>query len=181
MGFQYSKLAELAKRHDFVIGKCVYKEEDQLRLVTELVEELVAYYDKLPARKTENIKSEFRGEVVSRFNKYAPLIKDYHFSSEKEWRLISTVKMYSDEKFGFREGTSMLIPYFKFPLVLQEDDAIELEEVVVGPCPNSELASQAIMGLLISNKCKPTKNQLRGIGAPTSPDVRTSKIPFRNW
>ena len=39
--------------------------------------------------------------------------KDIAFKEEDEWRLVTGVHLYDDEKFAFREGTSMPITYYR--------------------------------------------------------------------
>lgn len=182
IGIRYELLNDLAASKGFVIGKCLYEEPDQENLVSELVRDLVAFYKtKLPSRKNHDHKVKFRNEVRSRFSVYAPLIKNKNFLSEREWRLISRgYKEYSDERFGFRVGKSMMIPHYRFPLVMDSADNLEIEELIVGPCPNINLSVQSLKGLLVSKGCV-SSNMKPDFSMSNLPNVEATRIPFRNW
>src|SRR5205809_7958858 len=66
------------------------------------------------------------------------------FSEEREWRLISMPKMISE--LNFRQGTSMLVPLFKFSL--EKDTNAYLDSIRVGPAPHQELAVTSVRLLL---------------------------------
>jgi len=93
----------------------------------------------------------------------AVMLKDGSFAEEREWRLISIPMMI--HHLDFRQGTSMLIPFYKF--ALEENRNAYLDSVTVGPTPHRELAANAARMLL------------RKL-ALSDPEDKT-KIPFRNW
>lgn len=56
------------------------------------------------------------GNLVASLHRYAPILKDAAFSEEREWRIISRPIMCSNERFDYRPGPSMLIPYYRVPI-----------------------------------------------------------------
>src|ERR1035441_9693602 len=56
------------------------------------------------------------GNLLACLHRYAPILKDKAFSEEREWRIISRPLMCTGERFDFREGSSMLVPFYRFPL-----------------------------------------------------------------
>jgi hypothetical protein len=86
----------------------------------------------------------WHGGCVATAMRVAVTLKNESFKEEREWRLISMPQMI--DSLDFRQGTSTLIPFFKF--ALNEDRNIYLDSVLVGPSPNSELALRSVQMLL---------------------------------
>jgi hypothetical protein len=99
--------------------------------------------------------------------RYAPILKHKSFEEEREWRIISRPLPCSLERFAYRAGTSMLIPYFRLALAVT-DDPLQIDEIVVGPTPHSRQSRDSVAGLLIRHGVE-------------HPKVRKSATPFRNW
>lgn len=95
----------------------------------------------------------------------APLFKNSHFVDEKEWRLIA-LKSTPDDKWGVRNGSSSLVPYYI--IELGERHTSPIEELVIGPGP--ELPGIASMGA-------PWAFNANGLTGSIVP----SKIPYRGW
>lgn len=94
----------------------------------------------------------------------APTIKNVAFRAEQEWRLISPHAI-DTTTIKWRSGASFLVPYLEFPLSSPTSGLIA--GFGVGPGPNGELASSALLKYI---------NQMGyhvGVGLPA--------IPFRPW
>jgi len=96
----------------------------------------------------------------------AMMLKDGSFAEEREWRLISRPKMIKELE--FRQGTSTLVPFFRFALDNRRD--AYLDSIRVGPTPHRELAVNAARMFL---------RRLELSNADSM--VTETRIPFRNW
>lgn len=90
------------------------------------------------------------------------------FEEEEEWRIALFLREKTNPDFlKFRPGNSMPAPYLEIDLKLGAR-WIDVEEVIVGPCPNPKEASQSVELLLRSNDFHSVR-------------VIPSGIPYRNW
>lgn len=97
------------------------------------------------------------------------ITKDQAFREEAEWRLVFQLERAgtTNSEPDFRPGRSMPIPYFKVDLTW-ENQALEIPEIIVGPCPHPSEAANSVRKLL------------RKEGVQKF-EVKNSKIPYRNW
>jgi hypothetical protein len=116
----------------------------------------------------------------------AAVIKHHAFAAEKEWRLIAGgVGLPPHIKRGFRSGSSSPVPYAALPLIHEPaPQRIEpgkprerplrirwpdlIDEIIVGPSREQELAVEATRALLREHGLQPSI-------------VSASEIPYRNW
>lgn len=122
-----------------------------------------ATFRKLDDGTYADAESAFRGfqDVLL---EVAPTLKHHAFDAEHEWRLISPPAV-DPTAIKWRSGASFLVPYLEFPLP-QADSGV-IVGFGVGPGPNGELASSALLKYI---------NQMGhhvGVGMPG--------IPFRPW
>ena len=103
------------------------------------------------------------GNLRAYLNRYAPILKHKSFEEEREWRIVTRPIMCTRDLFGYRVGTSMVIPYFRMPL--GKNPAIR--EVVIGPTPHPEQSRHSVTGFLVKHNI--------------DAKVRTSEVPYRNW
>lgn len=168
IGFEGAFLAEVAAQEQWYLAPCIYDPKVQGELVSALVQEVI---EENVARerlgKTEEVMLPPGGNLNAYLHRYAPILKDYSFRDEREWRLISRPLMCSFEAFSFREGKSMLIPFYKFPLVDSERH-FRLHEVVVGPTPHPKQSAMSARSFLV-------KNSQRDV------PIEPSKVPYRSW
>ena len=75
--------------------------------------------------------------------------------------------MCTGERFGYRCGNSTLIPYYRMPIA-DSDQALKLDEVVIGPTPHIEQSCVAVRGFLVSQGLEQVS-------------VNPSAVPYRNW
>ena len=139
---------------------CLYAPADQAEAINQLISE----FRERIATSTDWGLSE-QGGCMAAATRLAMMLKDNSFAEEREWRLISKPKMIKELE--FRQGTSMLLPFFKFAL---DTPYAYLDSVRVGPTPHRELALNAV------------RMQLQKLElAAHDRMVTETRIPFRNW
>jgi hypothetical protein len=125
-----------------------------------------------PAEEGE--ASPVGGNLGAYLNRYAPILKHKSFEEEREWRIITKPLMCSGERFDYRAGASMLIPYFRLPLSQQE--SLGIREIVIGPTPHPAQSSRSVDGLLMKNGIATW-----GLLSPDAVTIRCSEVPYRSW
>jgi hypothetical protein len=154
---------------DFWLAPVLYDERDQRALIRTLIEDVLA--ENLQRRATptgDNEPGKPRGGNLGAYlNRYAPILKHKSFSEEREWRIISRPLFCTHERFGYRAGASMLVPYFRIPLS-SEERPLRIEEVIVGPTPNPQQSTNSMRGFLVRQHLLKTR-------------LRNSEAPYRNW
>jgi len=184
VGFPSEVLIAATERLKWSLAPCLYDATEQRDLVRALVEEVLE--DNLSGEiiaddVTENATSEDRflsgvgGGLLSDLFRYAPILKDHSFSEEREWRIISRPLSCHREGFAYREGRSLLIPYYKFPL-WESNQKLRLHEVVIGPTRDAERSRSSVTSFLVSRNVM--TDETEGIFGP---DVRISRVPYRDW
>lgn len=169
IGFDPEKLRNAAGKSGYILAPCIYEEGEQLSLMNRIVQETLdenvallqegTYLEDLPG-----------GNFSYYLNRYALIIKNVAFKEEEEWRLISRPTSYKREGVSFRSGLSTIIPYQEIPIT-NEEDKLPINDVIVGPTPRPDEATQAVRGLLISRQEFSLK----------PPHVTNSVIPYCNW
>lgn len=168
IGFSGPFLRSVADLQEFWLVPCLYDEMEQRELVSSLLEEVLN--ENVAHRRAAQDGQRDQppgGNLVAYLNRYAPILKHKSFAEEREWRIVSRPLFCSHERFGYRAGLSMLIPYFRIPLA-SDQHPLQIEEIVVGPTPHPEQAAQSINGLI-------TRHDLRHVR------VRNSETPYRIW
>jgi hypothetical protein len=165
IGFDSRGLKGAAAEAGFALGMCVYDATVQRAVVTEAIEHCIG--EEIARRNNW----AFHGPLADIIFRIGVFFKDVTFSEEKEWRLVSPVIMFRDERMAFRPGRSMLTPYCKMSIL--HEGGLPIRHVKVGPCPHMELAKSAVTALLMQHG---NYGPLYG-----QPIVFGSKIPFRNW
>jgi hypothetical protein len=152
----------------FWLAPVLYEEDEQRDFVRRLVADVLAENAAQRARNDGELGNQPPGgNLVAYLNRYAPILKHRSFAEEKEWRIVSRPLPCSHERFGYRPGASMLIPYFRIPLS-SEQRLIEVEEVLVGPTPYPEQSVRSVEGLLLRHGLREVK-------------VQVSNAPYRSW
>jgi hypothetical protein len=168
IGFPPDFLAEATEKAGWYLAPCIYDPSDQRTLIRSLVEEVLEQnIERKRAAKTEEDDLPPGGNLYAYLNRYAPILKDCSFREEREWRMISRPLMYRNKRFDFRQGSSLLIPYYKFPLA-DEGLTFRLHEVVVGPTPDERRSRMSVRGFLVHWGLKDVP-------------IEISKVPYRNW
>jgi Protein of unknown function (DUF2971) len=161
LGIRSEYLREAAHSQGFYLVRCIYAHADQQQAIAELIQEFRERMTTSPEwRLTE------QGGCVATAMRLAVMLKDESFAEEREWRLISIPKMISE--LDFRQGTSMLVPFFKFSLEAHKN--AYLDSVRVGPTPHREQAANSVRMLLRKLELSDPEDK-----------VTETRIPFRNW
>jgi hypothetical protein len=162
IGIRGNRLADLAAAHQFFFAPCLYKRDQQEKLVHALIEQLE---ENIAGRTGQH--AEQRSFPGGGLPAYAPILKDPAFFEEREWRIISRPQKCTGSRFDFREGNSMLIPFYRFPLECGTGP-MPIEEIIVGPTPDPERSAQSIRSFLASQGLAEVK-------------VNPSVVPYRDW
>lgn len=172
IGFSGKLLAEVTATESFYLAPCLYDRLKQRALIRALVEEVLEeniagtpWVDEEPWDDVDRVP--MGGNLCAYLHRYAPILKDPSFKDEQEWRVISRPLSCKFERFEFRPGSSMLIPYYRFPLT-SENVPFEVREIVIGPTPHTAQAKRSASSFLVSQS-------LRHV------PVNNSVVPYRNW
>lgn len=166
IGFSGAHIIDIAEKNKWYLAPCIYNPEKQLHLVDALVNAVVE--ENLELMKTDPLDSMLPGgKLMDYLLKYAPILKDSSFKEEREWRLISTPLHETTDNFDFREGNSMLIPFYKLPLY-NSDGNFHIHELLIGPTPHPKLSRRSAKSFLSRH----FHDQV---------PVSSSNVPYRSW
>jgi len=164
LGFDPVHIRSCAERQCFQVGKCLYEAGQQRALIEQIVDAV-----EIAAGQSEDI-----GESAPRPRDYtyydvfervegdllriASILKHPSFEEEQEWRIVSPVITdFSDASVYFREGTSMLIPFYEFRLTDDGDSSLKLDHVYLGPTSNIELSMNSLELYLAKQRASPRR------------------------
>lgn len=155
---------------NFFVVPCIYDETEQRELIVAVLEEVLSTADSAHTHDPDNQQIVYRETFQSFASLMAvigPAFKHRSFDEEQEWRAVSLPGSIDPSRMRFRAGSSMLIPYCEFPL-LREDGHLRIQELVVGPTLEPDLAKKGLEMVLAANRVKFEQAKL-------------SDIPYRNW
>jgi hypothetical protein len=166
LAFCTNALMQVTAGGNFLLGRCIYDQTLQRKIVGEAVAHCLEQALMFPTNRTFG----FHGPLADILFRCGVFFKDVSFVEEQEWRLVSPTIMFHDKRLKFRPGNSTITPYLALDL---SEGAFPIIYVVVGPCPHMELSKSAVTSLLMQ----------RGNRGPLSaqPIAFASAIPFRNW
>ena len=169
IGFPGDFLRAIAKGHSFWLAPVLYEDHDQREFVRTLLNDVLAenLQRGIVQNGDDNDALPIGGNLLAYLNRYAPILKHKSFSEEREWRIITRPMACVNKQFGYREGASMLVPYFRIGLA-SEQEKLTIKEIVVGPTPHPEQSCHSLQGLLVRQTMKDVT-------------VRNSETPYRNW
>jgi Protein of unknown function (DUF2971) len=175
IGFPSNFLREIAQNGLFYFAPCVYEEQEQRQIIRAIVDEAV---EDVLNPKSESSESEFdylerSGDLVSYLHLYAPLLKHESFKEEEEWRIISPPLFNHIDGYDFREGRSLIIPYYKLRLK-DASDEFRISDVVVGPTLDEERSLNSTINFLMHEG-------IIKVFPPRPAPVRSSRVPYRDW
>jgi hypothetical protein len=168
IAFDSESLMHIASTKDFSLGRCIYDTDVQLTIIREAI--LHCVRNEIDFSSTAR-RWGFHGPLADILFRCGGFFKDPSFKEEQEWRLISSTVMYYDQQIGFRIGNSVIVPYYRMPIL--NEGVLPIKHVIVGPCPHMELAKSAVTSLLMSHG---NKGPLEGRALALA-----SIIPFRDW
>ncbi|RUQ36682.1 MAG: DUF2971 domain-containing protein [Candidatus Competibacteraceae bacterium] len=176
IGFNPEHILQCAKSQSFQVGKCIYAPARQAQLIAQVVDaiELLAeehgenddLCQRLPSQSYYDVFEKIESDLL----RIAVILKHPSFQEEEEWRIVSPVITdYLTSPVLFREGTSMLVPYFEFDLRFHENDATVLEHLFLGPTPNINLSMNSLTLYLAKRGLRPRR------------EISYCQIPYRQW
>ncbi|MCP5165168.1 MAG: DUF2971 domain-containing protein [Pseudomonadales bacterium] len=160
LGFNPQQIHACARRQQFQIGKCVYDPVEQ----TALMEQLVDVLEKRAAGLEPAVGAQANPgrwhrlfeQVEGDLLRVAAILKHPSFEEEQEWRIVSPVLSGGqDNRIHFREGTSMLVPYYAFDLGADDGSGLALDHVYLGPTSNIELSLKSLELFLAKHRVLP--------------------------
>jgi hypothetical protein len=171
LGFAPEHILDCARRQNFEVGRCVYAPSQQEQMIDEIIDAVEALAEDSDAGDESVSQNK---QWVRRFQtiegdllRIAAVLKHPAFEEEQEWRIVSP--MISDAaacKVQFREGNSMLIPWF--PLDLRDEQgSLAIEHAFLGPTSNIDLSMNSLALYLQSRGASPRR------------DITYCDIPYR--
>lgn len=174
VGFDPNYIRACAERQSFQIGKCIYDSDQQKQLISQVidaVEILAKEQDIVGETHESDDNSSYHPAfemIESDLLRIAAILKHPSFTEEEEWRVISPVITdYLTAPVLFREGTSMLVPYFEFKLSARNGSPIAFQHLFLGPTPNIRISMNSLTMFLAKNGIQPEKG------------ISYCQIPFR--
>ena len=161
LGFNPKAILQSAQDQSFQIGKCVYKPEEQQQLIKNIIDAVEVLAEQSPQRKNSGVQINYHDvfeKIESDLLRIAAILKHPSFQEEEEWRIVSpAITDYMNAPVLFREGHSMLVPYFEFSLTRKGQTGIALDHIFLGPTPNINISMNSLTMFLTKNNIKPGK------------------------
>lgn len=162
LGFDPADIQKSAARQQFQVGQCIYDADEQAALMERLVTSLESRAAALPLHEPRDgggnswlgLFEQIEGDLL----RIAALLKHPSFEEEQEWRIVSPVHgSGASQRIRFREGNSMLVPYFAFELSPSEEQPMALEHVYLGPTNHIDLSMNAVERYLAQESVTPRR------------------------
>lgn len=135
--------------------KCIYSHNEQQEIIDGLIDILSRSYDVVSAVRTkdwESTKKDLIGYFNTTFLRVAPVLKNSHFSEEKEWRIITASRPYTDENWYSTLSNNKVSQYYQLNFDLIDNGKYEfINGVVVGPTSEPKHVADSIRVLLSKN------------------------------
>lgn len=163
LGFNPRYICACAQRQNFQVGKCLYDPGEQRKLIEQVVDALEAtarqnQQDAQPAGPKGNRWYSVFERVEGDLLRIAAILKHPSFEEEQEWRIVSPViSRNHDMPIHFREGASMIVPYYAFDLSADQGQPLVLDHVFLGPTNNIDLSMNSVELLLDQRKVLPKR------------------------
>ena len=158
LGLAPAHILACAAAQDFQVGRCVYAPSEQERLIGHIIDAVEAL--------AGGLETEDRGEepwlplfhrIEGDLLRIAAVLKHPAFEEEQEWRIVSPVVTgEASGRVEFREGSSMLIPYYAFDL-RDAGGQVPLEHCYLGPTGNIDLSMASLRLYLDSRGARPRR------------------------
>jgi hypothetical protein len=154
LGFSPSHIAHCAHDQGFRVGRCVYDPDRQ----QSLIEQIVDAVENMAANEPSDFES-WQGifeSIEERLLCIAAILKHPAFEEEQEWRIVSpAISNCGEAPIYFREGSSMLVPYYAFNL--HDGPRLRLDHVYLGPTNNIDLSMNSLRLYLDKKGVSPTR------------------------
>lgn len=189
IGFSPKVLQVAVERQKSFLAQCIYDPATQLDIVRALVEEVLDEHlskdSGIEHLETDKESAEMfwktGGHLLDYLYRYAPMLKNQAFEEEREWRIISAPVFV--QCLDYREGRSLIIPYYRLPL-WEDGQQTEIHEIIVGPTRDVERSIRSVSRLIKGRSVVRDRN-LKGLdlikGGWGYTPIRPSQVPYRDW
>lgn len=161
IGFSPNHILTCARQQGFWVGRCVYDQAEQRKLIGQIVtqvEALAAESCREHGCTPEQNYTALFESIESDLLRIAAILKHPSFREEEEWRIVSpVVTNFKDPAVHYREGTSMLVPYFEFSLVAPKESRPRIQHIFLGPTPNISLSMNSLSMYLTRSGVSPVR------------------------
>jgi hypothetical protein len=155
IGFEAARLVDTSSSHtrpDGVLNRVIYDEQSQLRVLRATANrmlDLFAEVDPAGAAITAARAQLFAalGEVVG----FLFSFKDPAWAEEREWRAVRSVPVDERDEVHFRPHEGTPVPYVTLAIGNTANGRLPIQEIVIGPRPDSETAARSVE-LLLANR-----------------------------
>lgn len=156
LGFDPLHIRRCTERPGFQIARCVYSPERQQSLIEQTVDALEAM--SAEADSAGDAGAAIFEQIEGRLLRMAAVLKHPSFEEEQEWRIVSPViPELRGHPIYFREGASMLVPYYAFSLSPDVATPLRLEHVYLGPTSNIDQSMNSLRLYLMSSGVEPRR------------------------
>jgi hypothetical protein len=174
IGFSSKHLKRFLDNGLINLWRCVYDQALQIQIILDLIDILLRSYDIIESLNRDKIslwhraKKDLIGYFNTTFLRVTPVLKNAHFSEEKEWRLISVPIRSDNINYHALIGNNSASQYYslgfsRFP----EDGANLIDNVSIGPAKEQKLVADAIWVFMKEHGFKPN-------------GIYPSQIPYRS-
>jgi hypothetical protein len=158
LGFDPTTIAASAQAQGFSVGRCVYDPDEQARLIEEVIDGVEALAQSTDGDLSPDSAQRLFQSIEEDLLRIAAILKHPAFEEEQEWRIVSPAITDSRAPaVRFREGSSMLVPYYAFALGSADREGIALDHVFIGPTQNSELSMNSLRLYLEKRQSQPRR------------------------
>ncbi|WP_116367791.1 DUF2971 domain-containing protein [Parahaliea mediterranea] len=160
LGFAPQHILSCARHQQFQVGRCIYDPQRQGSLIEEVVDGVEAYAAAGDyADGDESANQKIFERIEGRLLRLAALLKHPTFEEEQEWRIVSPViEDGSAAPIHFREGASMLVPWYAFELrAASGGNDMGLDHVYLGPTNNIDLSMNSLKLFLAQRGQSPAR------------------------
>ena len=160
--------------NEITLKQCDYEQAEIKEYITQSIGKI--YRSLMIDDFMIGITGDFNNTLWSKFMESVPLLKHHTFNYEKEWRLVIDKKVdVSNPKHHFNDLSFNVVnglpkPYIEFPL-----DISYIQEIVIGPCANFDLAKGSLFMMLKKVGLTPT---FEGV-EEGKVNIKASKCPYR--
>lgn len=151
VGMDINTLKNISSRNGFTLGKCIYDEQEQYSLISDLLTPLLNSYTNWDLNDDE--MSTRCTQISSKSQSIRALLKHPSFSEEAEWRIFGHISTY-DKRCCFRNNGPYIIPYAELPFNLQKNEKL-FTDIYISPILDFERATLGISMLCGSAKMIP--------------------------
>lgn len=152
--FSPERIRRIADRNECKIVRCLYRRDEKERMAEKIVEKTIetwrsGYGQNFPGPQPPQGHHPAFESLKSHYLAIFSIFKNTNFKDEKEWRVISPLIEGHDPRVDYREGASLLIPYFKIDL---SDSEYLFDQAWIGPTAHQNLSMDVLHRFVSAKK-----------------------------